>query len=161
VSTKQNKGEDERDDAHPLRRAVTSNNFESVVDQLLGQARSKGQFDNLPGQGRPLQEDAEEALVPPELRTGFRMLKNAGFAPPWVEARRSIEADRAQLGIWLTQTNARWPRLDEPARAKLRAEYRRKLEDLQREILNHNLTAPESAGQIPGVQLALELAKLG
>ncbi|HWQ14541.1 MAG TPA: DUF1992 domain-containing protein [Roseiflexaceae bacterium] len=153
--------ERERDDDHPLRRAVTARNFESVVDQLLDKARAEGAFDNLPGQGRPLEQEAEEAHVPPELRAGFRMLKNAGFAPPWVEARRAIEQERSELAGWLAQANARWPRLDRASRAKLRAEYRRRLEDLQRSILNHNLTAPQSAGQVPGLKLPEELAKLG
>ncbi len=153
--------QDERDDTHPMRRPLTRSNFESVVDKLLDEARSRGQFDNLSGQGRPLQEDPEERLVPPELRTGFRMLKNAGFAPPWVEARRAIEQDRGELAGWLAQANLRWPRLDEAARTRLRDEYRRKLDDLQRQILNYNLTAPESVGQIPGLKIADELAKLG
>jgi DnaJ homolog subfamily C member 28 len=157
----ENKEREQRDDDHPLKRAVTRSNFEGVVDKLLGQARDSGQFDNLQGQGQPLRKDVEDALVPEELRAGFRMLKNAGFAPPWVEARRSIEEERGNLAGWLTRANARWPRLDEPARSKLRAEYRSKLDDLQRQILNYNLTAPESPGQIPGLKIPEELAKLG
>jgi hypothetical protein len=153
--------DDERDDTHPLRRAVTQRNFESVVDQLLDRARAQGAFDNLPGQGRPLEQDANEAHVPDELRAGFRMLKNAGFAPPWVEARQAIEQERGELASWLAQANTRWQRLDEAGRAKLRAEYRRRLDDLQRSILNHNLTAPASAGQIPGLRISEELTKLG
>jgi hypothetical protein len=89
------------------------------------------------------------------------MLKNAGFAPPWVEARRALEDQRAGLQAWLAQANARWERLDDAGRARLRAEYRRRLDDLQREILTHNLTAPEAAGQMPGLQVAKELEKLG
>jgi DnaJ homolog subfamily C member 28 len=149
------------DDAHPLRRPVTHNNFENVVDQLLGKARASGQFDNLQGQGRPLKQDAEEALVPEELRAGYRMLKNAGYAPPWVEARRTLDEQRAELAGWLAQANNRWRNLDAGGREKLRAEYQRRLQELQREILNYNLTAPESAGQVPGLQIALELKKLG
>ena len=151
----------ERDDAHPLRRPLTARTFESVVDQLLNKARAEGQFDNLAGQGQPLKADAHEALVPDDMRAGFRMLKNAGFAPPWVEARRSLDQQRDELASWLAQANTRWQRLDAAGREKLRAEYRRRLDDLQREILNYNLTAPESAGQAPGLQIPLELKKLG
>ncbi|MEN9935711.1 MAG: hypothetical protein RLZZ387_2290 [Chloroflexota bacterium] len=161
MSTKKREDNQERDDSHPLRRPVTGSSFENVVDQLLNKARSEGQFDNLEGQGRPLRSDIEERLVPEELRAGFRMLKNAGFAPPWVEARRAVDQERGDLAGWLVQANARWPRLDDAARAKLREEYRRKLEDLQRQILTYNLMAPESAGQVPGLQLPIEQAKLG
>lgn len=152
---------EERDDAHPLRRAITGQQYERVVDQLLRQARASGQFDNLDGQGRPLKRDVAEELVPEEMRAGFRMLKNAGFAPAWVEARRALDDQRGELAGWLAQANLRWPHLDEPGRATLRAEYRRRLDDLQREILTYNLTVPEAAGQVPGLQLAVELRKLG
>jgi DnaJ homolog subfamily C member 28 len=153
--------DDARDDAHPLRRAVTNRTFENVVDQLLGKARAEGQFDKLEGTGRPIRPDVEEALVPEDMRAGYRMLKNAGFAPPWVEARRSLDKQRGELAGWLAQANNRWRHLDDAGRAKLRAEYKRRLEDLQREILNYNLTAPESAGQVPGLRIPLELEKLG
>jgi hypothetical protein len=151
---------DEQDDAHPLRRAVTNNNFESVVDKLLSKARSEGQFDSLEGKGRPL-EQADDTLVPEEMRAGYRMLKNAGFAPPWIEARRELESDRAALATWLRQANEHWARLGHSEREALRAEYRTKLKALNSAILTHNLTVPESAGQIPGVRVEAELAKLG
>jgi hypothetical protein len=144
-----------------LRRPLTHTNFESAVDTLLNKARAAGQFENLQGQGQPLASEPEAALVPEELRAGYRMLKNAGYAPPWVEARRALEEQRAELAGWLRKANQRWPQLDDARRSALRAEYQRRLQELQREILHYNLTVPESAGQVPGVQLALELTKLG
>ena len=43
-------------------------------------AQSKGEFDNLPGTGEPLTLD-DDSHVPPELRAGYRLLKNAGCLP--------------------------------------------------------------------------------
>lgn len=37
-------------------------------------AQAKGELDNLPGQGQPLELD-DDSAVPAELRTGFRLLK--------------------------------------------------------------------------------------
>lgn len=44
-------------------------------------AQRQGEFDNLPGSGEPLTLD-EDLHVPPELRAGYRLLKNAGCLPP-------------------------------------------------------------------------------
>ena len=54
-------------------------------------AQSKGEFDNLPGSGVPLTLD-DDLHVPPELRVGYRLLKNAGCLPPELEQRREAVA---------------------------------------------------------------------
>jgi len=60
-----------------------------LAEQKLADAVSRGELDNLPGAGRPLElEDA--ALVPEELRLAYRILKNAGHVPPEVEQLNDI-----------------------------------------------------------------------
>lgn len=54
-------------------------------------AQKKGEFDNLPGRGEPLALD-DDSHVPPELRAGYRLLKNAGCLPPELEYRREALA---------------------------------------------------------------------
>ncbi|MRS17481.1 DUF1992 domain-containing protein [Enterobacteriaceae bacterium RIT691] len=54
-------------------------------------AQKKGEFDSLAGIGQPLQLD-DDSQVPPELRAGFRLLKNAGCLPPeMVERKEALE----------------------------------------------------------------------
>ena len=60
-----------------------------LVEQRLEEAVSRGELANLPGEGRPLELD-DEALVPKDLRAAYRILKNAGFVPPEVEALSEI-----------------------------------------------------------------------
>ncbi|WP_044183907.1 DUF1992 domain-containing protein [Phytobacter massiliensis] len=50
-------------------------------------AQMKGDFDNLPGSGAPLILD-DDSHVAPELRAGYRLLKNAGCLPPELEQRK-------------------------------------------------------------------------
>lgn len=50
-------------------------------------AQNKGEFDNLAGCGEPLTLD-DDSHVPPELRAGYRILKNAGCLPPELEQRK-------------------------------------------------------------------------
>ena len=55
--------------------------LDALVERRIQQAIARGEFDNLPGAGRPLALD-DDALVPAELRVAYRLLKNAGYVPP-------------------------------------------------------------------------------
>jgi hypothetical protein len=65
--------------------------FEVLAEQKIQEAIERGEFDNLPGSGKPLELD-DDPLVPEDLRVAYRVLKNAGFLPPEVELRREIES---------------------------------------------------------------------
>lgn len=54
-------------------------------------AQRKGEFDNLPGYGEPLTLD-DDSCVPEDLRSGYRLLKNAGCLPPELEQRKEALA---------------------------------------------------------------------
>jgi len=54
-------------------------------------AQRKGEFRDLPGAGQPLTLD-DDTLVPAELRSGYRLLKNAGCLPPELENRKDALA---------------------------------------------------------------------
>ncbi|HEY7239958.1 MAG TPA: DnaJ family domain-containing protein [Burkholderiales bacterium] len=60
-----------------------------LVEQRLEEAVSRGELTGLPGEGRPL-DLGDDALVPEDLRAAYRILKNAGFVPPEVEALTQI-----------------------------------------------------------------------
>jgi hypothetical protein len=83
--------------------------FETIAEQRIAEALERGELDGLPGAGRPLALD-DDALVPEDLRLAYRILKNAGFVPPEIEARREI----AELERLLFDGAA----LDETARAR-------------------------------------------
>jgi Domain of unknown function (DUF1992) len=141
------------------RKLMIRHQYESLIDQIMNKAHADGLMDNLPGQGQPLQLD-DDALAPDEYRLGNRMLKASGFAPPWIEAKREVEQERAKLDTWQKDAKRRLPHLEAPARAALKISYRRKLDDLQRMITNYNLQAPPGAPHLVGLRMADELAKL-
>jgi hypothetical protein len=58
--------------------------FALLVENRISEAIARGEFDNLPGAGRPLDLD-DDPLVPEEERVAFRIMKNAGFVPPELE----------------------------------------------------------------------------
>jgi len=71
-------------------------NLEAVAEERIQEAIRRGDFDNLPGTGKPLELD-DDLLVPPELRVANRVLKNAGLVPAEVAERREIAALEASI----------------------------------------------------------------
>jgi Domain of unknown function (DUF1992) len=65
--------------------------LEFLAEQKIAEAIANGDFDDLPGSGKPLDLD-DDALVPEDLRLAYRLLKNAGFVPPEVETLNEIAA---------------------------------------------------------------------
>ena len=63
--------------------------FDLIAERKIAEALARGELDNLPGEGRPLELD-DDALVPEDLRLAYRILKNAGFVPPEVEELSQI-----------------------------------------------------------------------
>jgi hypothetical protein len=53
---------------------------DDLIEAHIRAARDRGDFDNLPGAGKPLDLD-EDAHLPAELRMAYRVLKNAGYLP--------------------------------------------------------------------------------
>ncbi len=52
--------------------------FALIAEDKIKTAIKKGDMDNLPGKGKPLQLD-DLSMIPEDLRMGYRLLKNAGF----------------------------------------------------------------------------------
>lgn len=63
--------------------------LELLAERRIAEAIGRGELDDLPGQGRPL-DLGDDALVPEDLRLAWRILKNAGLVPPEVQALREM-----------------------------------------------------------------------
>jgi len=60
-----------------------------LAERKIEEAIARGELDELPGAGRPLELD-DDPLVPEDLRLAYRILRNAGYVPPEVHALREI-----------------------------------------------------------------------
>ena len=58
--------------------------LELIAERKIAEATAKGEFDSLPGAGKPLNLE-EDPLVPEDQRMANRILRNAGFVPREVE----------------------------------------------------------------------------
>jgi uncharacterized protein YutE (UPF0331/DUF86 family) len=66
------------------------------ADEKIKEAIAKGEFDNLPGKGKPLDLDAYFA-TPEHLRMGYSILKSAGILPEEMELLKQIEGLKKSL----------------------------------------------------------------
>ena len=63
--------------------------FQRLAEQRILEAQRKGEFDDLPGKGQPLELE-DLSSVPDELRIGYIVLKNAHVLPPEAELLKDI-----------------------------------------------------------------------
>jgi hypothetical protein len=82
-----------------------------IAEKRIKAAQEEGQFDNLPGKGKPLNLD-EDSCVPEDLRLMFKILRNAGCLPIEMEIRKEIYNLRQLLDA----------AIDEETRRELRRE---------------------------------------
>lgn len=150
---------DDKGDQTPKHRRFAKENYDHWLDQQINQAQSNGAFDKLEGTGKR-QNLGDDALVPEHERLGYRMLKTSGFAPPWVEARKDLDEQRAEIDQWLARVQPGWDTVPAARRAVVCNEYRDKLKALQSAILTYNLRLPPGIAHLPSVRIDVELRKL-
>ncbi len=63
--------------------------LQKLAEERIQEAIRNGEFDHLPGKGKPLQLE-DLSMVPEEVRLAYKILKNAGFVPPELEIQREI-----------------------------------------------------------------------
>lgn len=78
----------------PLR--DNSRMIEQLIEQRIREAEQRGDFQNLPGAGAPLNLD-DDTLIPQDVRAAYRILKNAGFVPQEIHDLRELRSLEALL----------------------------------------------------------------
>ncbi len=73
------------------RKSRTRRQWTDLVEQLLEEARDRGDFDNLEGKGKPLALDQNPYAGDRAL--AYSLLKNNDFAPPEIERSKEIDSD--------------------------------------------------------------------
>lgn len=123
--------------------------WESLIDRKIREAMEEGEFDDLSGKGAPV-DLTENPFEDPDWRTAHRMLRNAGFAPAWIEERKDIEAEiqaaRITLArVWSVWQNAQHTEHFNSAEIRWRKaleDFKEKSAELNRRIQTWNLKTP-------------------
>ena len=151
--------------------------WEKWVDQQIREAQERGEFDNLPGTGKPIDLAPNPYAQGQEL--SFKILKDAGFAPEWIEldkaVRNKVQAARAALlrqWQWrearLRELSGRSDKWTEAERSRVEAGWQDavsafglELDEINHEISELNLKVPSTRFQRSKLDAAREVARLG
>lgn len=126
------------------------------IDQQIHEAQERGEFDNLPGTGKPLNLD--QNAYSGDKAMAYSLLKQNGYAPPEVELAKEIRTrfEKAQQKLEKLRqqrkslTSRRKSSFEHEKRAfndaleKATSQYDQLLHELNRKILNLNLMTPSS-----------------
>ena len=63
--------------------------FEKIIEQRIKKAQKKGDFDNLPGSGKPMVIE-NDIFIPEDLKLAYKILKNADCLPPEIKLKKEI-----------------------------------------------------------------------
>jgi len=107
--------------------------FERIAEQRIREAVARGEFDNLPGEGQPI--DLEEYFRTPEaIRMAYSILRSARCVPEEIELMKEVRAlEDALTQSALRETEARRvddrrgteaPGVDDETRGRLRRRLR-------------------------------------
>jgi DnaJ family protein C protein 28 len=159
-----------------VRKAGDARDWEGWIDQQIRDAQERGAFDNLPGRGQPIDLTPNPYARDEEL--AFKILKDAGYAPEWIELdktiRSKIERARATLTrrwAWynerLVELMARPDRRAEIERERVETGWRRAVADFEmeldainREIVELNLKVPSPRFQRCKVEVKREVEQV-
>lgn len=137
--------------------------WEPLVDRLIREAMERGEFNDLSGRGQPI-DLSENPFEDPEVRTAHRLLRNAGFAPAWIEERKDVEAELQQARSTLVRAKALYGRegklADSAQWQRAVKEFREKAAELNQRIRMYNLKAPAVGFHRPIIDTDAVIAEL-
>jgi Domain of unknown function (DUF1992) len=123
-----------------------------VAERQIKEAMDRGDFDNLPGKGKPLNLD-EDASIPVHQRMMMKVLKNAEALPDWISLEKDIDREYKIV----TQIKTRAFRSYHYTKSlqnrrniliKLRKGYKEQLGFVNTMILKYNMASPVSTQKI-------------
>ncbi|TEU16799.1 MAG: DUF1992 domain-containing protein [Anaerolineales bacterium] len=84
----------------------SSVNWSELVERQIVEAQERGEFDDLPGKGKPLGL-TENPFADPDWRVAYKMLQDNDFTLDWIELDKEIRAElKACRKQWLQ--SKRW-----------------------------------------------------
>jgi len=66
------------------------NAIQIIAERKISEAIRNGKLETGEWKGKPLPVE-DDRFVPPDLRLAYKMLKNAGYLPPEIEAKKEIQ----------------------------------------------------------------------
>jgi hypothetical protein len=142
----------QRKDAEGRPQAAPS--WESLVEKQIRDAMSQGAFDDLPfrGQRLPLEDDSAAG----EWAMAYRILRDAGAAPPWIESDKEARGLMGEIEALIERA----PRMSPLSRGRARADLRRMVTSANAAIERLNSEAPTDRQHRRPLDVEREAARL-
>lgn len=120
-----------------------------VADRKIKEAMDAGEFDDLEGKGQPINLD-DDPFTSVEQRVANRLLKNYKALPEWIQIGQDIQKEIEALEPARERglRAIRYARNDatrERAAARLRLDYRDRVDFINTMILKYNYITPRAA----------------
>jgi len=128
--------------------------WEGLAERQIRDAMDAGAFDDLPhvGERLPIEDDSAAG----EWAMAYRMLRNAGLAPPWIESDKEVRRRLAQIEAVI----GRAPYASRPMQARLRRELLAAVEAANLGIARVNSEAPTDRQHRRPLDPAVEVDRL-
>ena len=142
--------------------------YSRIVDDQIRRAMESGEFDDLPGKGKPLKLE-ENPYEDPAWRVAFQALRSSGYTLPWIQTRREIETLFETACVSLRRTwHWRCALLEEGQSGNLvEAEWQKaltafqdRIAKLNDRIFSYNLSVPSEQFQLRKIKLQNEIERI-
>ncbi|XP_027070842.1 uncharacterized protein [Coffea arabica] len=130
----------------------------NVVEQRIWHSMEEGQFENLPGKGKPLDLSVNPHADPAE-DTLYRILSKNGCAPEWVELNKEV---RNRIAEWRAALRKAWSfkgGQDDDKWTEGSEALKLQLQDINDKVFRYNLIVPFGR-QMFGLKWEKELDRL-
>ena len=141
------------------------------IDEQIQDAMRKGQFDNLPGAGKPLKMD-DDSQTPEHLRMAHKLLKDNDLVPDWMMQGKEIDATREHLIVEVRRASREYHGSLNDAdragadRAPIEQRWHAAVESLREaakkhnsQVLSYNLKVPQGVTHKRHFDFEAELSK--
>jgi hypothetical protein len=128
--------------------------WESLTDRLIREAQERGDWETGAWSERRL--PAQDGAYESELAAGHAVLRNAGVAPPWIEADKDVRRLMAERDRLLAVAG----RTTVAGAASVRTRFGACLDALDAALLRLETEAPTPAQQRPRLDRSTEVAAL-
>jgi DnaJ family protein C protein 28 len=142
--------------------------YSRIVDDQIRRAMESGEFDDLPGKGKPLKLE-ENPHEDPAWRIAYQVLRSGGYTLPWIQARHEIEslfetacASLRRTWLWRSAllNKGQSGSLVEDEWHKALNSFQERIVELNDRIFSYNLAVPSKQFQLKKIKLQEEIERI-
>ena len=134
--------------------------WETGVDIAIRKAMEAGEFNNLPGEGQPL-DLSIDPYTPSDMQLAHKIMKQNGIAPDWIVHAKTLTA---KLDLWQSRLNAAHKTYNKTNNLVAWQTAKEKLgedaEKLNKEVVAFNLKLPPGVAHRPLINLRIAIERM-